>query len=123
MKRALLIDDEPETCQLLCNMLNRVGAECVFAHSLAHGRMVLVGAHFDLVFMDVHLPDGLGYALMPDIRAYHPDARTIAISALHTEGAHALDAGVDLFVPKPFDRATIYSSIRALGLRSWIEAH
>jgi len=36
---------------------------------------------------------------------------------LDTEGPRALDAGADLFIPKPFDGATILSSIRDLDLR------
>jgi two-component system OmpR family response regulator len=116
MTHALLIDDEPEICLLLSYMLRRVGTNCHFAHSLAEGRAALDGGPFDVVFMDVHLPDGLGYELVPYIHAMHRSTRTIAISALDNEGPRALAAGADLFIPKPFDRATILSSISQLGL-------
>jgi two-component system OmpR family response regulator len=117
MKHALLIDDEPEICLLLSNMLRRAGAECVLAHSVKEGRDALTKSHFDVVFLDVHLPDGLGYELVPFIKSISPGTRAIAISALDTEGPRALDAGADLFIPKPFDGATILSSIRDLDLR------
>jgi two-component system copper resistance phosphate regulon response regulator CusR len=116
MTHALLIDDEPEICLLLSNMLRRVGVECGFAHDLAQGRTALTSSHFDLVFIDVHLPDGLGYKLVPFIKSIDPGTRAIAISAMESEGPKALEAGADLFIAKPFDRATILSSIRALGL-------
>ena len=116
MHHALLIDDEPEICLLLSYMLRRVGADCVFAHSVAEGRQALEHGRFDVVFMDVHLPDGLGYELVPCIRSLDQGTRTIAISALDNEGPRALAAGADLFIPKPFDRATILSSISDLGL-------
>jgi two-component system OmpR family response regulator len=117
MKNALLVDDETEICLLLSNMLRRVGADCVFAHSVEEGRQALSDTHFDLVFLDVHLPDGLGYELVPEIKAAYPTTRSIAISAMESEASNALGAGADLFIPKPFNRAIILSSIRDLGFQ------
>jgi len=118
MKTALLVDDEPEICQLLCNMLRRAGTECDFAHSVHEGRAALIEGHYDAVFVDVHLPDGLGYDLFADIRAGSPEARLIAISAIDGESARAVAEGADLFVAKPFNRAIIMSSIHDLGFQS-----
>lgn len=117
MKNALLVDDELEICQLLSNMLRRAGAECVLAHSVEEARQALIDTHFDVVFLDVHLPDGLGYELVPEIKAADPATRSIAISAIESEGPNALGAGADLFISKPFDRAIILSSIRDLGFQ------
>lgn len=111
MEHALLIDDEEEICLLLSYMLRRAGTHSMFAHSVADGRRALSRQRFDVVFLDIHLPDGLGYELLPYIRTLHYSTRTIAISALEIEGPKALAAGADLFIPKPFDRATILSSI------------
>lgn len=118
IKKALLVDDEPEICLLLSNLLRRVGVQCTLAHSVTDGRKALQGSHFDAVFVDVHLPDGLGYDLFPDVRSGSPGAGLIAISAIHTERDRATEAGADVFVPKPFDRAVILSSLRHLGLQS-----
>ena len=114
---ALLVDDEPEICLLLSNVLRREGTRCVVAHSLAEGRTALgTDTHFDMVFLDVHLPDGLGYELVPVIKSTHPSAVSIVVSAMDTEAERAMNAGADLFITKPFDRSTILSSIRTLGL-------
>jgi DNA-binding response OmpR family regulator len=115
MKYALLVDDEQEICQLLSAILRRAGTECAFAHSLAEGRAALALNTYDAVFLDVNLPDGLGYDLIPEIKAARPDACCIAISAMDTEGNRAVAAGADVFIPKPFNRDIIYSSIRDLG--------
>ena len=115
LNHALLVDDEPEICMLLANILRRAGTECSIAHSLEARRAALLTARFDAVFLDVHLPDGLGYDLIPEIKASQPAARAIAISAMDSERGRAVAAGADLFVPKPFNRATILSSIRELG--------
>ncbi len=115
MKHALLVDDEPEICLLLCNMLRRAGIDCAVAHNVQDGKQAIRNGHFDAVFIDVHLPDGLGYELIPEIKVSQPNARLIAISAVDAERPRAEAAGVDLFVPKPFNRAIILSSIRQLG--------
>jgi len=116
MKNALLVDDEPEICLLLSNMLRRAGMHCVLAHSVKDGRKALSEQHFDIVFLDVNLPDGLGYELVPGIKADSPGTRSIAISAMDTEGPKAIAAGADRFIAKPFNRATIFASIRDLGI-------
>ena len=118
IKSALLVDDEQEICQLLSNMLRRSGTECTFAHSVEQGREALKVGHFDAVFLDVHLPDGLGYELLPIIHSLQPEARTIAISAIDLERARSVAEGADLFVPKPFNRAIIMSSITSLGFQA-----
>ncbi len=117
MKNALLVDDEPEICLLLSIVLSRAGVDCTMAHSVLDGRKALMTRPYDAVFVDVHLPDGLGYDLFPDVRAASPLAGLVAISAIHTEGERAKEAGADVFVPKPFDRANIMSALEQLGLR------
>lgn len=112
----LLVDDEPEICALLSAMLQRSGVPCMIAHNLAEGRRALdAGGRFDAAFIDVNLPDGPGYSLIPRIKARSPGAVCIAISAVDTEGENAKAAGADTFVPKPLNRQAIFGSLRQLG--------
>ncbi|MBX2972104.1 MAG: response regulator [Flavobacteriales bacterium] len=115
MKNALLVDDEREICELLAAILHRAGMRCHFAHSLAGGRASLTNATYDAVFVDVNLPDGLGYELISEARAIRPGVPCIAISAIDTERGRAMAAGADVFIAKPFSREAILSSIRDLG--------
>lgn len=115
MRKALLVDDEPEICQLLCNMLQRMGADCDVAHSVEQAKAKLDGSEYDAVFVDIHLPDGLGYDVIPVARKQNPSTRLIAISAMDNERTNAVQAGADLFLPKPFNREIILSSIKQLG--------
>src|SRR5690606_10610907 len=112
----LLIDDETEICFLLKNMLRRVGIECDIAHSMAEGRAQLDVGVYQAVFLDIHLPDGLGYQLIPEIREAQPEVQVIAISAVDNEQKNAKDRGADLFIAKPFDRGSILGGLRSLGL-------
>lgn len=112
----LLIDDEPEICFLVKNMLHRAGIQCELAHSIAEGRERLERGAFEAVLLDIHLPDGLGYQMIPEIRAVQPSARVIALSAVDQEQENATDRGADLFIAKPFDRSSILGGLRALGI-------
>lgn len=112
----LLIDDETEICFLLKNLLRREGFRCDMAHSMAEGRAQLGAGSYDAVFLDIHLPDGLGYQMIPEIRHKQPGAQVIAISAVDNEQEHARDNGADLFIPKPFDKSSILGGLRTLGL-------
>lgn len=115
IRKVLMIDDEREICVLLCALLKRTGAQCHFAHSVEQGRDILEEGRFDAVFLDVHLPDGLGYDLIPNIKTTAPETTCIAMSAIEGEGARAQELGADTFIPKPFDRASIYDRLRELG--------
>lgn len=112
----LLIDDETEICLLLKNMLGREGFRCDMAHSMAEGRAQLQTGDYSAVFLDIHLPDGLGYQMIPEIRDKQPEAQVIAISAVDNEQEHATDSGADLFIPKPFNKSSILGGLRTLGL-------
>jgi two-component system OmpR family response regulator len=112
----LIVDDESEICLLLQAILMRKGVTSVSAHTLAEARTRLRSNRFDGVFLDVNLPDGRGYDLIPDLRRHHPAIRVIAISAMDDERARALDAGADLFLSKPLDLRTILGSLSATGI-------
>ena len=113
--RVLLVDDEREICFLLHTMLERSGAKCLSAYSLAGAQEALGTDQYDVIFLDINLPDGLGYSLIPSIRRSHPKARIIAISALDHEKDRAVERGADLFVSKPFNRSTILSALQPSG--------
>ena len=112
----LLIDDETEICFLLKNMLRREGITCAVAHTMAQGREQLGTGTYQAIFLDIHLPDGLGYQLIPEIRQAQPHTQVIAISAVDNERKNAKDRGADLFIAKPFDKGSILDGLRTLGL-------
>jgi len=78
----------------------------------------LGSAKYQVVFLDIHLPDGLGYQLIPEIRESQPDTQVIAISAVDNERKNAKEQGADLFIAKPFAKGSILDGLRALGLTS-----
>ncbi len=114
--RLLIVDDEQEICLLLKALFQRFGARSTMAHDLQQARAAMNNGPFDGIFLDVNLPDGKGYELIPSLRVHSPDARIIVISAMDQEREHALAAGADLFISKPLDRSSILNGMRKLEL-------
>lgn len=111
IRTALIVDDEPDIGILLSALLTQSGVASRKASTLASARELLSKQQFDVIFLDINLPDGLGYELIPEIRQQLPDARCITISAADTESAKALAYGAHAFVAKPFTRTQIWQSM------------
>ena len=106
--RVLVVDDEPDTLELLSAILERCGAHVETAGSAADAMLALQRAHPDIVVSDIGMPDEDGYSLIRRIREL-PDAlgRTPAIAltafARSEDRTRALLAGFKAHVPKPID--------------------
>jgi len=103
---ALVVDDEPDICELLELTLLRMGIDCHTAGSVAAAKAVLL-AHpdIDLCLTDMKLPDGNGIDLVQFIQKRHPEIPSAVITAHgNMESAVlALKAGAFDFVSKPVD--------------------
>jgi len=115
-KNVLIVDDEPEICLLLQAILAKQGIAAISANSLAQARQNLQQGNYDGVFLDVNLPDGKGYELIPELKVGYPKIRVIVISAMDQERTNAMQAGTHLFLPKPLDLRTILASLKEVGL-------
>ena len=104
--RALIVDDEPDLCELLSLTLARMGVDSNAVHDLASARRELQGRqHYALCLTDLRLPDGDGTELLEWIQAQAPDLPVAVITAHgHVEAAvRALKLGAFDFVRKPLD--------------------
>lgn len=68
MASILIIDDDPMFCDLLAAMVHKMEHEVTLAHALKDGWQKLSNDVFDVVFLDVHMPDGNGLDLLPLIQ-------------------------------------------------------
>jgi CheY-like chemotaxis protein len=120
----LLAEDNDINALLACTMLEKSGARVVRvrngAEAIAKARNELSlsnGKGFDLVFMDIHMPDIDGLEAARRIRALYPeDARPgegrppiVALTAnAFAEDRNAyLEAGLDDYLAKPFEKADL----------------
>jgi DNA-binding NtrC family response regulator len=101
----LIIDDEPDICRLLQLNLSKYGYKVKYVHALSEGWQFLKSHPIDVLFLDIHLPDGSGLEALPQIKKLFPALQVITISAYDNglEKEKALTAGAAHFLPKPFN--------------------
>ena len=68
MANVLIIDDDMSVCRLLSEMVKRLDHDATFAFTLKDGLKEAISKDFDVVFLDVMLPDGSGINIVPQIR-------------------------------------------------------
>ena len=108
-KSVLIIDDEPDIRALLAALLLGFGMQSKAAASVNEALAVLQENHFDYIFIDVNLPDGLGTGIIPKIKNQGQHPRIIVMSAIYSEEYLQLDKNstVIKFMQKPFTKADI----------------
>lgn len=102
---ALVIDDEPDICELAQLTLARMDIESQSAGSLAEARRLLAQNRYDLCLCDLRLPDGNGIDLVKLVHEEYP-ALPVAMITAHgnmESAIQALKAGAFDFVSKPVD--------------------
>ncbi|MBN1906144.1 MAG: sigma-54-dependent Fis family transcriptional regulator [Deltaproteobacteria bacterium] len=68
MAKILIIDDDREICILLQAVIGKIGHESDCAYSLADGHKKAISEPYDVVFLDVNLPDGNGLSLLSKLK-------------------------------------------------------
>jgi len=71
MANVLIIDDDPLISNLLIKYINDMGHQATACETLSQGVETVLSKSFDLVFLDVVLPDGDGLESLYSIRTAH----------------------------------------------------
>jgi two-component system, NtrC family, response regulator PilR len=103
----LIVDDEPDLCELLSITLQRMDLNPRTANTVAAAQRMLKAEEFDLCLTDMQLPDGDGLELVQWIQQYSPNVPVAVITAhgnMET-AVRALKVGAFDFVSKPLDLA------------------
>jgi len=103
--QALVIDDEPDICELLSMTLSRMKIETHVAGDLASAQRAFGEHQFDLCLTDMRLPDGDGLDLVDWIQSNAPGVPVAVITAhgnIET-AVQALKLGAFDFISKPLD--------------------
>ncbi|MDF7816186.1 response regulator [Runella sp. MFBS21] len=106
-RKAVIIDDEIDTCLLLGLALQRFGIMSLRAHTLAEGLAKAAEEQPSLIFLDNNLPDGIGVEQIEKFREKAPTSKLVMITAMSGLRERALQSGADGFVEKPLDLSKI----------------
>jgi two-component system response regulator PilR (NtrC family) len=105
----LIVDDEPDICELLAITLEGMQIASRTAHDLAQARRELASGELDLCLTDMRLPDGDGLELV-DWMQTHADGIPVAVITAHgnvESAVQALKLGAFDFVSKPVDLTSL----------------
>ncbi len=101
----LIVDDEPDLCELLTITLQRMNLSPRSANGVGEAQRLLKTEHFDLCLTDMQLPDGNGLELVEWMQQYTTSVPVAVITAhgnMET-AVRALKLGAFDFVSKPLD--------------------
>ena len=113
---ALIIDDEQDICFLLGNVLKQKNYSVINSNTLKEGRRKLQELKPELLFLDIHLPDGSSLGEISSIRNDFPGMKIVVMSAYDgfAEKNTAMQSGADCFLSKPLSQELIEISIEQL---------
>jgi DNA-binding response OmpR family regulator len=109
----LVVDDEPKLSRSLALILQHSGYGVSTAASAGEALQLLQAGAYDLVFLDIKLPDQSGVQLLPQIHAVYPDMPVLMLTAhasLET-AIEAVRAGARDYLLKPIDPEAILARV------------
>lgn len=114
--RFLLVEDNPDLAQSVAERLRLDGHAVDPAGSLADAEDCLGAAQYDLILLDISLPDGDGRDFLRQERRSGRDTPIIVMTARAdvSDRVDVLDLGADDYVTKPFDFAELEARCRAV---------
>jgi PAS domain S-box-containing protein len=105
----LVIDDEERIRDACRAVLIEEGFEVELAPDGSQGLALIQQAHFDIVLLDLMMPNLSGFDVLSRINALHPDTVVIVITGYATleHSIEAMKKGAFDFIPKPFSPAQL----------------
>jgi DNA-binding NtrC family response regulator len=115
----LIVDDEAEIRESLRTLLELEGYEVESASTGEEGLSRIGERTFDLVLLDVALPDRNGLDILVDLRAMDPLMSVVMITAYGTveNAVRAMQSGAANFIQKPWDNEKLLADVRAAVAR------
>src|ERR1700726_4085796 len=117
--RILIIDDEAEIRESLETLLQLEGYPVAVAGSGREGLAQIGQRPYDLVLLDLALPDRNGIDLLAELHVHDPQLAVIMITAYGTveNAVRAMQSGASNFVQKPWDNEKLLADVRAAVAR------
>ena len=119
MSNILVIEDDGVTSSLLENGLKKSGYNVTVAQKPSVASQTLKTEVFDVVILDIGLPEMNGYEFAKELRRYGYKGHIMMLSGLNTteDIIRGLDAGADHYMTKPFEFNELLARVRSMVRR------
>lgn len=123
--RILLVEDEDRIASFIVKGLQAEGHSVDRASGVSEARDIIVGRSFDIVLLDLLLPDGHGSDVLRELRATDTEVPVIVLSALGEidDKVELLDLGASDYLTKPFAMRELSARIRAHARQGQSASH
>ena len=104
MSRILLLEDDEALGRGICMALETPNCTVTHCSTRLQAIKILQGVVFDLLILDINLPDGSGLELLRTLRQNGTSTPAILLTAndLELDEVTGLEAGADDYITKPF---------------------
>lgn len=116
MAKILVVEDDLALSAGLCFALDEAGHLTAAAYTCQKARQLLKTGQFDLVILDVNLPDGNGFDICRECKSSAPERPVIFLTAndLERDELNGFDLGADDYITKPFSIQVLKRRVEAV---------
>jgi two-component system OmpR family response regulator len=117
--RILLLEDTVGLGEVMHDQLADAGHAVDWVQTIAYAKSSLLTTHYDLILLDLMLPDGNGIELLKERRRLDDKTPVIILTARDqvSDRIEGLNAGADDYLVKPFDLSELSARIAAVARR------
>ena len=123
--KLLIVEDELELLNSTCVYLQKEDFVCEAASNFFEAEDKLLSYNYDVVILDINLPDGNGLDLLKFVKGKNPETGVLIVSAKDSldDKLKGLDLGADDYITKPFHLAELNSRVNSLLRRRKFEGN
>ncbi len=117
--KLLLVEDQAELAKNIQEYFQKEGDICELALSIFEAENKVAGFEYDVLLLDLMLPDGDGISFLEQVKKSRPDMGVVIVSAKDSldDKLKGLDIGADDYLPKPFHLAELNARAKAVYRR------
>jgi DNA-binding response OmpR family regulator len=121
--KILIVEDNPELSKNIVSYLAGEGNTCESAHTYHRAIDKIVSFSYDVIILDLMLPDGNGLDVMKALNAEQSEAGVLIVSAKNSldDKLEGLNLGADDYITKPFHLSELNARIKAVYRRKKFE--
>lgn len=122
--RLLIVEDEKMLCDTIAKSLRQSGYEVDTCYNGREAKEILEVEHYDLVVLDLNLPEMDGMEVLRSLRATDEETGVLILSARSqiADKVEGLDAGANDYLAKPFHLDELEARVRSLTRRKFIQS-